>query len=301
VKVILLDGEEARWTNDDTGGATIPTAGQKPVRRAAGAGFFSTIFIVRLASLLANAQLAQAEVKLAILQAGNEVYSNVTVLSVTATDIYFSHSLGLGNAKLKSLEPALQKRFHFDAAKAAEKERQQAGANALYAQAVKQSKPANPSPGQTTQGPGSDDEVPPHEITARSFLNQPSPSVVAEKWLTPQPITPGKFILVDFWATWSGPSRAAIVELNQFYHKFKDRLVIVGLSDETEQEVSRMTEPHIDYSVAIDPQHRASLAFGVERIPHAVLVDPKGIVRFEGHPGYLDEKKLGALLDKFAD
>jgi hypothetical protein len=63
---------------------------------------------------------------------GSEVYSNVTVTSVTATHIYFTHSLGLGAAKLRDLEPELQKRFHFDPVKAEAIATRQAQANTLY-------------------------------------------------------------------------------------------------------------------------------------------------------------------------
>jgi len=246
--------------------------------------------------LVVSGGAIRGETKLPYLQVGDDVYTNVTVTSVTPTDIYFSHRAGLGTAKLKSLEPELQRRFHFDPAKAAVIEEQRAGGNFAYRQAIKQVKPAA-----AVDGAEGSDEIPPHELAAKSFLNRPSPTVVAEKWLTPMPNPIGKFILLDFWATWSGPSTNTIPELNAFQEKFKDRLVVVGLSDETEQTVRNLAAPQIKYANAIDPEHRASLAYGVERIPHAVLVDPKGIVRFEGHPGYLDERKLGALLDKYAD
>ena len=42
-------------------------------------------------------------------------------------------------------------------------------------------------------------------------------------------------------------------------------------------------------------------AVGVERIPHAMLIDPKGIVHFEGNPGYLDEQLLEKLLSQYGD
>ena len=243
--------------------------------------------------------------KLATLKAGAESYTDVTVTSVTATDIYFSHKLGLGNAKLKNLEPELQKRFHYDPARAAEKEKEQAAEQARYAQALGESKPAPPRKAAAAeQGEGqagSSDEVEPHEISAKSFLNRPAPAIAAEKWLTAPPNLTGKFLLVDFWATWCGPCRQSIPRLNALASQFKDRLVVIGLTDQTEQEVRRMTEPKIEYSVAVDAQHRASSAFGVERIPHAVLIDPKGIVRFEGHPGYLDERKLAKLLARYSE
>jgi cytochrome c biogenesis protein CcmG, thiol:disulfide interchange protein DsbE len=243
--------------------------------------------------------------KLATLKAGSESYTDVTVTSVTATDIYFSHKLGLGNAKLKNLDPELQKRFHYDPARAAEKEKDQAAAQARYAQVLKESKPPPPrraAAAEEAEGPANtSDEVAPHEIGAKSFLNRASPDIAAEKWLTAPPSLTGKFLLVDFWATWCGPCRQAIPRLNDLANRFKDKLVVIGLSDQTEREIRRMTEPRIDYTIAIDTQHRASSAYGVERIPHAVLIDPKGIVRFEGHPGYLDERKLEKLLARYSE
>ena len=58
-----------------------------------------------------------ADEKLPLLKVGTQTYSNVTVTTVSATDIYFTSSGGMGNAKLKELDPALQKHFHYDAAK----------------------------------------------------------------------------------------------------------------------------------------------------------------------------------------
>jgi len=77
---------------------------------------------------------AFADEKLPLLKTGSEVYSNVTVLKVTATDIYFTYNndRGMANAKLKNLSPALQKHFHYNKAAAGEVEQKQAAANARY-------------------------------------------------------------------------------------------------------------------------------------------------------------------------
>jgi hypothetical protein len=53
---------------------------------------------------MAAAWAAQADEKLSELKVGINTYSNVTV---TPTDIYFTHAGGMGNAKLKQLSPEL--------------------------------------------------------------------------------------------------------------------------------------------------------------------------------------------------
>src|SRR6266852_4195700 len=87
--------------------------------------------------LVASALRADDE-QLANLKVGTQIYNNVKVTSVTSTDIYFSHSRGMGNAKLKDLDPAMQKHFHFDPPKAAAKQAEQAQANALYSKAARE-------------------------------------------------------------------------------------------------------------------------------------------------------------------
>jgi protein disulfide-isomerase len=84
--------------------------------------------------LLIIAQKVCADENLPLLKTSTEVYSNVTVFSATATDVYFTYNNGHGmaNAKLKSLSPELQKHFHYNATNAVTVEQKQAEANARY-------------------------------------------------------------------------------------------------------------------------------------------------------------------------
>jgi hypothetical protein len=72
-----------------------------------------------LFSLLCTAGLwARADERFPMLKVGTQVYSNVTVTAVTATDIYFTYANGVANAKLKNLDPTLQRHFNFNPATA---------------------------------------------------------------------------------------------------------------------------------------------------------------------------------------
>ncbi len=235
-----------------------------------------------LSLLLATALsvgIVTAEEKIPLLKVGVEYYTNVVVTSVTATDIYFTHDRGMGNARLSRLSPELQKRFGYEAAKDAAKS-SSTSANV----AAPKVEPADIS-------------VP--RISAASFLGKAPPKMVVEKWLTPAPNTQGKFVLIDFWATWCGPCRQSIPHLNTLQAKFKDQLVVIGLSNETETEVRKMKSPKMEYAVGIDTAGTMSKAMKVRGIPHAIIIDPKGIVRFEGHPNYLNEKNLTGLMAKY--
>ena len=141
------------------------------------------------------------------------------------------------------------------------------------------------------------------KIWAKSYLNKKAPTLVVEEWISEKPNTKGKFILIDFWATWCGPCRKAIPELNNFQKEFQDNLIIIGISDETKEKVVSFINPKIEYFSAIDTKRTLYNKYEIKGIPHCVLIDPKGIVRWEGFPFYdnfeLTSKVIEDIITKY--
>jgi len=121
-------------------------------------------------------------------------------------------------------------------------------------------------------------------LWARSFLWEKAPEFIVEKWLTPTPEMRGKYVLIEYWATWCGPCRRSIPLLNEIHRRFGDRLIVIAISDEPEEAVRALEEPRIEYHVAIDTQARMKKALGVTGIPHAIILEPEGYVVWEGYP-----------------
>jgi cytochrome c biogenesis protein CcmG, thiol:disulfide interchange protein DsbE len=141
------------------------------------------------------------------------------------------------------------------------------------------------------------------KLWAKSYLGKKAPDLVVEKWLGDKPEVKGKIVIIDYWATWCGPCRKAIPELNAFAKKFKEKVVVIGISDETEEKVKAMKDPKIDYFSAIDTKGVMKKQLEVQGIPHVIIMDSDWVVRWEGFPllnGYeLTEAVVEDIVKKY--
>src|SRR5579871_3728780 len=124
---------------------------------------------------LTLALTARADDSFHLLKVKDQVYTNVTVTTVTPTDIYFTYAQGLASAKLKDLNPELQKHFHFDPAKSARIERADIQATADFrAKLALQKSVSVPKTPAKTEAADPPDFVEPR-IYARSVRGQSAP------------------------------------------------------------------------------------------------------------------------------
>jgi len=133
--------------------------------------------------------------------------------------------------------------------------------------------------------------------TEKSMVGQTLPKLSVQ-WLDKKPETEGKPMIVEFWATWCPPCRSSIPHLNEIHAKYKDKgLQIVGITDEDRAKIKKFEkEVPIEYAVALDANGKYAKPFGIQGIPHAVLVDKTGKIVWEGHPMSLKESQIEELL-----
>ena len=255
-----------------------------------------------LCALLLVFSAAGEQLKLRTLKAGSMTYSNVTIIGANVTDLYFSHSMGFANIKLKYAPPDLQKRFGYDAKTAAEAERKQNEEDLLYEsnlarKAAAQQDQAAAGPSKSGLGAQTGLADP---ISSRSLLGKPGPKLEVDQWLGDKPTLDGKFLLLNFWEPWSVPCRQWITQFNAIQKKYAEKLTVVGVTAEQPSAAAELPNP-IEYASAIDAKAKLSAAAGVTSIPSVLLCDPKGIVLYQGHPGALSDKKLEAILARPAE
>lgn len=143
---------------------------------------------------------------------------------------------------------------------------------------------------------------PEREIWADSWLYAEAPQLFAEDWIPNKPEMEGKYVLVMFWHTFSPPSQKMIPQLNEWHKKYKDKLVIISISDESHETVSKAREDlGVRYFDAVDTQNRTHSELNIFGLPHIIIIEPDyGCVIWEGYPllrGYeLTEETIERIL-----
>jgi len=130
-----------------------------------------------------------------------------------------------------------------------------------------------------------------------------APKLTVERWLSGKaPETKGKVVLIDYWATWCPPCRELIPELNDWQKKFKDDLVVIGISDESPEIIAKfMKSTKMAYNVAIDTKETMMKAIDITGIPHVLVITPDHIVRWQGFPKSDEEQLTGKILQQIID
>lgn len=112
----------------------------------------------------------------------------------------------------------------------------------------------------------------------------------------------GKYVLVDFWASWCGPCRAENPNVLKAYSKFKDKgfdVLAISIDEKKDKWLAAVQADNLPWTHVSDLKgwnNAAAELYGIRAIPQNVLINPEGMIVAKNLRGDALEKKLEEVL-----
>lgn len=89
----------------------------------------------------------------------------------------------------------------------------------------------------------------------------------------------GKFLVLNFWATWCPPCLEELPSLNRFHEQFAQRgVVVLGISVDEDADTYRefLKKAGVQFLTARDPEKKVSRSYGTFKYPETYFIDKQG-------------------------
>lgn len=115
----------------------------------------------------------------------------------------------------------------------------------------------------------------------------------------------GRYVLVDFWASWCGPCRAENPNVVKVFNKYKDKnFHIIGVSldrpGQKERWINAIHDDGLAWTQVSDLKfwdNEVAKQYGIKAIPQNLLLDPEGKIIAKNLRGEELDQKLGEAID----
>lgn len=97
-----------------------------------------------------------------------------------------------------------------------------------------------------------------------------------------------KYTLIDFWASWCAPCRAAIPHVKELHKKYSDKLNVLSVSLDSDEKPWRkaMEKEQMEWKQLWADKERVNGVkdpYQIKGIPFLLVIDPSGKIAFAGH------------------
>ena len=111
----------------------------------------------------------------------------------------------------------------------------------------------------------------------------------------------GKFLIVDFWATWCAPCLESVPHMNNLVDKYKSRkdLAFLAITDEKQAKVEGLLKRVPFSSAVVSDVTRTTLNdYKIKAIPACVVIDDRGQIKWVGHSSKINSKIIDKILKR---
>ncbi len=170
-----------------------------------------------------------------------------------------------------------------------------ATASSAHAQAADKGGTAKGTAGTEATAPGDAEEdasTDPYDLTGQPAPALDLPRLDGETFRLAE-AHEERFVVLDFWTTWCPWCRTAAQEFEALRKDFSDAPVgfyLVSVREEAETVQRFIEREEIKGDVVLDPEGDVISKYHVDNIPHVVIVDQTGTVRYV-HLGQADMKQ----------